>query len=810
MQPRKKDALDFLLPILGVIIVFFICLHMAVAYEQVKDTPRIRLDGTQAFNIQAFVSILASRVETGAGDIRYVSSTPRFILYGAGLCLFVWAYAASTRKKIITGKEYGTAEWGKPASISYLTAAAQVKGAVREIKKKKGAARGIKKQQIQMTKEKYRDSDILLTKTEKICMYNYELNNNTLIIGGAGSGKTRSFVLPNILQAHGSYIITDPKAEIFQKAAHFLAVTKGYNIRVLNMDEMKLSDGYNPFHYIHKERDGWEERVLTLIETIIINTDGGEKRYSNDPFWEKAERLFLQALFFAVLERFTAEKQNMNTVLKLMGDLRLEDENDSKDSELDAFFEKFQDEKPDHIAVQQYREFRDKASGRTAKSIVISASARLSPFRISEVRRIFSYDNMSLDRVGEENTAIFVIVPPTNKTFNFVAGMLFTQLFQELNYCALNVHKQDGQRLPVPCRFVLDEFANTCIIPNFVQILAYARSLGIGITTILQSLEQIKKMYKDEWGVIVDNSNTLLYLGSVSHVETLEYLSKLLGKGTYDKKDYSRTRGRRGSSSVADHKLGRELLDPSEIRKLRKSVCLLFVTGKSPFYSQKIDLKLHKNYLFTSEANARQVIDYKPKQPPEESKDKPADRSEKDGEGEKDKKGGSKGVMTGLAEALQSKELIVDTRREAAAEFMRGIRQSGGSFESVETDENDEKDTDTAAAGAEVLAKLNADETERNDLSEGAVGISTDREDVIQTLTEFAEGEAHGVPTTFADTAYAGGGEPVIDDDDVMKAAADNEFINDNNATQSIAEEIRSLDLTKLNDKNIQHERTDL
>lgn len=467
-------------------------------------------------------------------------------------------------------------------------------------------------------KEKYKDADMLFTQTEHISFYNYILNQNTLILGGSGSGKTRGFVMPNVLQAHSSYVITDPKGEILEKAGYFLSEIKGYKIRVLNLDEKTQSDGYNPFVYIHPERDGYEERVLSLIETIIINTDGGEKKGGSDPFWDKAERLFLQAVFFFTTDGFVAEERNMNTVLALIGMLQIAEEEDDFNSDLDIFARIFAERYgTDHIGVQQYREFREKASGKTAKSIVISAVARLAPFRTKAVRRIFSYDTMNLDRVGEEKTAIFVVVPPTDTTFNFIAGMLFTQLFQELQYCATQVHKHDGQRLPVPCRFILDEFANTCTIPNFVKILAYARSFGIGITPILQSLEQIKNMYKDEWGVIVDNCNTLLYLGSITHMDTLEYMSKLLGKGTFDKKTTGRTRGRSGSSSQNFDVIGRELMDSAEIRKLPKKNCLFIVGGRNPFYSEKYNYESHPNYRFTSDANKKFSYHYVPEQPQE-------------------------------------------------------------------------------------------------------------------------------------------------------------------------------------------------
>lgn len=475
---------------------------------------------------------------------------------------------------------------------------------------------------IEKAKAKYKDADMLFTKTERISMYNWKLNNNTLILGGSGSGKTRGYVMPNILQAHSSYIVTDPKGEILEKAGYFLSEVKGYKIRVLNLDEKTLSDGYNPFVYIHPERDGYEERVLSLITTIIVNTDGGEKKGGSDPFWDKAEQLFLQAIFFFTCDGFPLEERTMNTAVNLIAMLQIAEDEDNYDSDLDYFAKMFEEKfGSDHIGVLQWKEFRQKASGKTAKSIVISAVARLAPFRTKAVRKIFSYDSMHLDRVGEEKTAVFVVVPPTDDTFNFIAGMLFTQLFQELQYCATQVHKHDGQRLPVPCRFILDEFANTCTIPNFVKILAYARSFGIGITPILQSLEQIKNMYKDEWGVIVDNCNTMLYLGSITHMDTLEYMSKLLGKGTFDKRTTGRTRGRQGSSSENFDVVGRELMTPDEIQKIPKSNCMLIVGGRHPFYSEKYDYPSHPNYRFTSDGGAPSYH-FTPDPPPWEKEDK--------------------------------------------------------------------------------------------------------------------------------------------------------------------------------------------
>jgi len=496
---------------------------------------------------------------------------------------------------------------------------------------------------VEALKLKFTNADALLTRSERTCLFNYKINNNILIIGGSGSGKTRGFSLPNLLQAHSSFVVTDPKGEILEKCGYFLKEYKGYDIRVLNLDNKSLSDGYNPFEYIYPDRAGYEERVLELIEAIILNTDGGEKRNSNDPFWDKAERLFLQAIFFFVCS-LPPHDRNMNSVLKFIQMLEIEEERDKRNSKLDLYAEWFaygrfresfkkqrgieqspdvgdvvDDERvvgagktPEHIGYQQFIEFRSKASGKTAKSIVISAVARLAPFRTKEVRRIFSYDTMNLRELGEKKMAIFVVVPPTTSAYNFIAGILFTQMFQELQYCATEKYKHEGQKLPIPVRFILDEFANTCTIPNFIKILSYARSFGIGIIPILQSLEQIKEMYKDEWQVIIDNCSSRLFLGNISSMDTLEYVSKMIGKGTYDKRTTGRTRSKQGSSSLNWDVIGRELLDPAELSKLPKDDCVLMISGRNPFYSKKYEYTSHPNYRFTSDANPAYAYDHVP------------------------------------------------------------------------------------------------------------------------------------------------------------------------------------------------------
>lgn len=497
-------------------------------------------------------------------------------------------------------------------SVTQETKAAEIQKAEAERDKAMQKFLDVEQKKLKI-KAKYRDADCIFTHTESASIYNYLINNNVLLMGGAGAGKSRGFVVPNLLQAHSSYVVTDPKGEVLEKTGHFLR-EQGYKIKVLNLDEKSESDCYNPFVYIHPERAGYEERILSLINTLVKATTKDKGGGSQDPFWENAEKLFLQAIFFFTVDGFCKAEQNMNTVMDLIAMLAIAEERDNKQSDLDLFAARFEQklnerDTVNHNAgtlnngVKAWKEFRSKASGKTAKSIVITAVARLAPFRTSGIRRIMQYDDMELERLGEEKMVVFIVVPPTDDTFNFIAAMMFTQMFQELQYCATQVHKHEGQKLPIPVRFILDEFANTCAVPEFEKILAYARSFGIGIVPILQSLDQLKALYKDTWRTIIDNCSSMLYLGSISSDETLKYISDLLGKGTFDKRTTGHSRGRNGSSSENFDVIGRELMTPDEIRRMDKSKCLLIISGRYPFYSDKYDMTEHKNYLFTSDGN---------------------------------------------------------------------------------------------------------------------------------------------------------------------------------------------------------------
>ena len=457
-------------------------------------------------------------------------------------------------------------------------------------------------------KAKYHNMDMLLTKSERISFINYQsINMNTLIVGGSGTGKTRGYVMPNLLQAHSSYVFTDPKGEIMEKGGYFLEHEKGYKVRALDLVDKSKSACFNPIIYLHPERPGYEERVIALVETIMINTDGGEKKDTPDPFWPKAERMFLQSLMYAIPKAFTEEHQTFKTLLELIAMLEIKDSSrEDYNSDLDIFFRKYEEKYGEDFAYRTYSEFRKKAPDKTGNSVLMSILARMQPFRGNEIQRILSADDMHLDRVGEEKTAIFIIVPPTDQTFSFVSGMLFTTMFQEIQYCASVVHRHEGQRLPVPVRLILDEFANTCVVPNFVQLLAYARSFGVGMTIILQSLEQIKKIYEKEWGVIIDNCSSMLYLGGIKHMDTLNYFRDLLGKGTFDKRTTGRTRGRQGSSSTNEDVVGRGLFESDELySEMKSDECILFVSGRRPFYSKKYVYQEHPNYRFTSDGDSR-------------------------------------------------------------------------------------------------------------------------------------------------------------------------------------------------------------
>ncbi|MDE6017058.1 MAG: type IV secretory system conjugative DNA transfer family protein [Acetatifactor sp.] len=734
MEPKKKDVLDYLIPIIGVIVLVFCMLHLAMSYEKVKTEMLNTHTAEESLDYIAVINDFATHISENPGEIKWVDSSFKFLAAGLFICLLVIAYQMSSRKKFINNKEYGTSEWGTPKQIAHLLASRLKKNEIKAIKKSKDTD---KAKRIADAKKKYADSsNILFTQTEKICMYNFELNNNTMIIGGSGSGKTRGYVLPNILQCCNSpyspsIVVTDPKGEIIAKVGQYLE-QEGYVIKVLNLKEQNRSFGFNPFKYIMPDK--YEEQISNLVSSIMDSRNEGKESKSNDPFWDDMAKVLLKAIFYACYEGFPEEERNMPTIMELFRWFEVSDNDDryNNPTKLDRFFDVFGDgagtyqvaacidafyqryyasylskigeesklplfpkdireriaiplgssnsrvieeyekeitlitsmlkakdlldeetknlsqtainnirtyihdresgyadggkpvgvsiyEKYGDVnanpALRNWEDFRTKCKGKTAQSVTATALAKLAPFDEEQIRRIFSKDEMDLDLIGERRTALFIVLPPTNKTYNFIANVLYTMLFEQLEYCATVKHNQS---LPVPVRFICDEFYNTGRIPNFENILSYARSFGIGISIILQSLDQIKEMYEKSWGTVLDNCSTFLYLGGIRHADTLEYISKLLGKGTFDKKTYSQTKGRQSSSSTSFDKIGRELLDPAEIQRLNKKKCLFFVSGYQPYLSRKFNYKGHPNYKYTSDANKKNLYFY---QTPQEKTD---------------------------------------------------------------------------------------------------------------------------------------------------------------------------------------------
>jgi len=420
-------------------------------------------------------------------------------------------------------------------------------------------------------------------------------NLNVIVSGGPGSGKTRFFVKPNLCQLSSSFVCTDPKGEALASSGKMLKAA-GFRIKVLNLVDMLASNMYNPFVYLRKDR---EEDVLSLLTAIVQNTGGGDnKNKTGDPFWESGEMLFLQAIFFYILYEEEPERQNMDTVMEM---LRMADFTDEVNP-LDEVFARLEQKAPNHVAVTNYKLL--KASAReTLRSIVIMANARFAPFSIDSVSRLFRKDDFALDELDNQKTAIFIIISPSNTTFNFIAAMFYTQYFAQLDYIAnwVNPRKKGlRQTLQIPVLMILDEFANVGKIPNFEKILAYARSLNIGIFVIVQSLMQLKDMYGEAWEGLWDSADTKLFLGGQSQF-TLEYISKQIGKQTIDNRTKSRSFGQHRSSTQSEAILGRELMTPDEIALLPDNECLLFMKAHRVFKGTKYDIQNHKNYKQLSE-----------------------------------------------------------------------------------------------------------------------------------------------------------------------------------------------------------------
>ena len=448
------------------------------------------------------------------------------------------------------------------------------------------------------------ENNIVLTATESLTMNSrptpikYARNKNVLVIGGAGSGKTQFFVKPNLCQCDStdypvSFVVTDSKGGLVRETASMLK-RKGYQIKILNTIDFKRSHRYNPFQYIRKESD-----ILKFVTALIANTRGDGK--SADPFWEKAEVLLYQALIGYIWYEAPPEEQNMNSLVEMINQMEVREGNEAFKNSVDLTFETLEERDPNHFAVRQYKKFKLSAGSKTAKSILISCGARLSPFDIGEVRDLMSADELELDKLGERKTALFVVVSDSDDSFNFIPALMYSQLFNTL--CDL-ADSSPGGHLPVHVRCLLDEFSNIGKIPNFERLIATIRSREISACVILQAQSQLKHLYKDASEVIVGNMDSILFLGG-REKSTLEEISKMLGRETIDMYNTSRTRGMQESYGQNFQKLGRELKTIDELAMLDGAKCILQIRGVRPFLSNKYDLTKHPNYRYLADSNPK-------------------------------------------------------------------------------------------------------------------------------------------------------------------------------------------------------------
>ncbi|HHJ4914100.1 TPA: VirD4-like conjugal transfer protein, CD1115 family [Streptococcus pyogenes] len=500
---------------------------------------------------------------------------PADILIGIGMAAlikFVVYTKGKNAKKFRQGKEYGSARWGTKKDIeSYMD-------------------------------EKFQNN-ILLTQTERLTMNGrpanakYARNKNVLVIGGSGSGKTRFYVKPNLMQMHSSYCVTDPKGTIVLECGKMLE-DNGYEIKILNTINFKKSMKYNPFAYLRSEKD-----ILKLVQTIIANTKGeGEK--AGEDFWVKAEKLYYTALIGYIFYEAPREEKNFATLLDMIDASEVREDDETYMNPIDRLFEALEKKEPTHFAVKQYKKYK-LAAGKTAKSILISCGARLAPFDIRELRELMSEDELELDTLGDRKTALFVIISDTDDTFNFVVSIMYSQLFNLLCDKADDVY---GGRLPVHVRCLLDEFANIGLIPKFEKLIATIRSREISASIILQAQSQLKAIYKDNADTIVGNCDSTLFLGGKEKT-TLKELSETLGKETIDLYNTSETRSNQKSFGLNYQKTGKELMSQDEITVMDGGKCIFQLRGVRPFLSDKFDITKHKNYRLLEDYDKKNLFD---------------------------------------------------------------------------------------------------------------------------------------------------------------------------------------------------------
>lgn len=534
---------------------------------------------------QAFTSAegaeLGDKIMNGMDGIKEVflnplpSFNPIDLLIGVagGVIIKLVIYVkGKNAKKYRKGCEYGSARWGTAEDMKPYVA------------------------------EKFEDN-IILTETERLTMEGrpkagpkYARNKNILVIGGSGSGKTRFFVKPNLLQMHSSYVVTDPKGTVLLEVGKALKEV-GYAIKVLNTINFKKSMHYNPLAYIRSEKD-----ILKLVNTIIANTKG-EGSQSGEDFWVKAERLYYSALIGYIWYEAPESEKNLNTLIEMINASEAREDDESFENPIDLLFKELEAENPEHFAVRQYKKYK-LAAGKTAKSILISCGARLAPFDIKELRDLTEYDELQLDTLGDTKTALFVIISDTDDTFNFIVSIMYTQLF---NLLCDKADDEYGGRLPVHVRCILDEFSNIGQIPKFEKLIATIRSREISTAIILQAQSQLKAIYKDNADTIVGNCDTMLFLGGKEKT-TLKEISEILGKETIDLYNTGESRGKETSHSLNYQKTGKELMSMDELSVMDGSKCILQLRGVRPFLSNKYDLTKHPKFALTSDADPKNLF----------------------------------------------------------------------------------------------------------------------------------------------------------------------------------------------------------
>ena len=495
------------------------------------------------------------------------------IVFAVSVRLVVY-YKAKNAKKFRKGSEYGSARWGTSKDIEPF-----------------------------MDKENP-DNNIILTQTEGVMMGRpslpkYARNKNVLVVGGSGSGKTRFVVKPNLMQLHSSYILTDPKGTVLLETGNML-LNAGYEIKIFNTVNFKKSMKYNPFQYIKSEKD-----ILKLVNTLMVNTKG-EGQQSSEDFWCKAERLLYQAYIGYIYYEAEDRYKNFSSLIDMINASETREEDEKFENAIDLMFKDLEADDPEHFAVRQYKKYK-LAAGKTAKSILISCGARLAPFDVAELREVTEYDEMELDLIGDRKTALFMIMSDTDSTFNFILAMMQSQLFNILCERADDLYGRQGGELPFHVRCLLDEFSNIGQIPNFEKLIATIRSRGISATIILQSLSQLKAIYKDNAEVISGNCDSMVFLGGKEN-STLKDISELLGKETIDLFNTSDTRGNSPSYGLNYQKTGKSLMSQDEIAVMDGDKCILQLRGVRPFLSNKYDITKHKRYRELSDSNIKNVF----------------------------------------------------------------------------------------------------------------------------------------------------------------------------------------------------------